>query len=332
MRLLIVQTGFLGDAVLATAMLRSLASARPDVEAGLLVRAGFDDILRGHSALHALHTLDKGSRGGMRNLVGELREAAYDVALLPHRSLRSALLARRAGIGRRIGFRQSDAPWLLTDRVEYLISRHETDRNAALLERAGIATSEGERMPWLVPAPAAIDAIRERLKDDPRRLIVLAPGSVWETKRWGVEGYVALARELRAQGCRVVLVGSRGERDVCEKIAEMVGLSTWSMLCGVLTLAELVALISMAERVVTNDSAPLHIAESVGTPVTAIFGPTVPEFGFGPRAAHSSLVDAGELPCRPCGIHGSRRCPIGTHECMTSIGAAEVLATFGRGG
>jgi heptosyltransferase-2 len=268
----------------------------------------------------------------MRNLVGELREAAYDVALLPHRSLRSALLARRAGIGRRIGFRQSDAPWLLTDRVEYLISRHETDRNAALLERAGIATSEGERMPWLVPAPAAIDAIRERLKDDPRRLIVLAPGSVWETKRWGVEGYVALARELRAQGCRVVLVGSRGERDVCEKIAEMVGLSTWSMLCGVLTLAELVALISMAERVVTNDSAPLHIAESVGTPVTAIFGPTVPEFGFGPRAAHSSLVDAGELPCRPCGIHGSRRCPIGTHECMTSIGAAEVLATFGRGG
>ena len=88
---------------------------------------------------------------------------------------------------------------------------------------------------------------------------------------------------LREEGCRVVLAGSGGERKLCEQIAEMAGLSTWSMLCGVLTLAELVALISMAERVVTNDSAPLHIAESLGTPVTSIFGPTVPEFGFGPR-------------------------------------------------
>ena len=129
----------------------------------------------------------------------------------------------------------------------------------------------------------------------------------------------------------MVLAGSGGERKLCEQIAEMAGLSTWSMLCGVLTLAELVALISMAERVVTNDSAPLHIAESLGTPVTSIFGPTVPEFGFGPRAPRSAVVERGGLDCRPCRIHGSRRCPIGTHECMRSIGVEEVLATFGRG-
>ena len=331
MNLLIVQTGFLGDAVLATGLLRAIASARPDVRVGMVVRAGFDEILRGHPALHALHALDKGSRDGMAALAEELREAAYDVALLPHRSLRSALLARRAGIRRRIGFRQSDAPWLLTERVAYLISLHETDRNATLLERAGIVGDPAERMPWLVPAPAAIDAIRERLKDDPRRLVVLAPGSVWETKRWSAEGYAAVARALREEGCRVVLAGSGGERKLCEQIAEMAGLSTWSMLCGVLTLAELVALISMAERVVTNDSAPLHIAESLGTPVTSIFGPTVPEFGFGPRAPRSAVVERGGLDCRPCRIHGSRRCPIGTHECIRSIGVEEVLATFGRG-
>ncbi len=328
MKLLIVQTGFLGDAVLASGMLRAIAAATADAEVGMLVRSGFEGIFHRHPALHRLHTLDKRRPGGAGELSGELRDAGYDVALLPHRSFRSALIVRRAGIPRRIGFRQSDAAWLLTDRVEYLIARHETDRNALLLDRAGIATDPGDRLPWLFPDPVASGAVDDRLGADPRPIVALAPGSVWETKRWTPEGYAALAGELLGMGRRVVLIGSNGELDICRRIASLAKLPEEDLLCGALSLPELVALIALAERVVTNDSAPLHIAESVGTPVTAVFGPTVPEFGFGPRRAGSSVVGRDDLSCRPCRIHGSRRCPIGTHECMTSITAADLLKTF----
>jgi heptosyltransferase-2 len=96
---------------------------------------------------------------------------------------------------------------------------------------------------------------------------------------------------------------------------------------GEMSLGEMVSLCADAARVVSNDSAALHIAEAVGTPVTAVFGPTVPEFGFAPVLPGSRVLGV-PLPCRPCRIHGGPSCPIGTHECMRSIGAADVLETI----
>lgn len=329
-RVVIVQSGFLGDAVLASGMLRAIDGAARGIEVGLVVRSEFADLFGGHPALRRVHRLDKRRRGGTAELIAELREYGYDTALVPHRSFRSAAAVWRAGIGRRIGFRQSDAPWLLTERVDYDIALHETARNARLLAQIGIEPGGDDRRPWLIPDAGALVAVRERLhrgaSHDQAPIVVMAPGSVWPTKRWTAEGYAGAARELSARGYYVLLAGSPAERELCETIAERASLEHGRVLCGELSLRELVALIAMAGRVVTNDSAPLHLAESVGTPVTAIFGPTVPEFGFGPQAGRSSVIQVEGLPCRPCRIHGSRRCPIGTHVCMTSITAERVVA------
>ncbi|MDW7996408.1 MAG: glycosyltransferase family 9 protein, partial [Bacteroidota bacterium] len=111
------------------------------------------------------------------------------------------------------------------------------------------------------------------------------------------------------------------EVGLCASIAERSGALS---LCGELSIAELLLLFRRARCVVGNDSAPIHLAELVGTPVVAIFGPTVPEFGFAPRLPRSRLI-ARQLPCRPCSVHGGRRCPIGTHECMESISPLEVM-------
>jgi heptosyltransferase-2 len=123
----------------------------------------------------------------------------------------------------------------------------------------------------------------------------------------------------------VVLSGAESEREICRRIAGDAGLPEDDVVAGELSLPEVLALISLAGRVVTNDSAPLHLAESVGTPVTALFGPTVPEFGFAPRGPASGVVELQGLPCRPCGIHGAVGCPIGTHACMVGIGVDRVL-------
>ncbi len=327
-RLLVVQSGFLGDAVLASGMVRGLAAAVPEAEIGLAVRAEFAELFHGYPGLWRLHGFDKRSREGTASLIAELRDAGYGTALLAHRSFRSAYIARRAGIPRRVGFRQSDAAWLLTDKVEYIIAAHETDRNASLLERIGIKVAAGNRRARLFPDAEELAAIQERC-GGMGEIVVMAPGSVWPTKRWTTEGYADVARRLRAKGYRVLLIGSRGERDLCLAIAAQGGLAPSEVLCGDLTLRETLALITIACRVLANDSAPLHLAESVGTPVTAMFGPTVPEFGFGPVAGHSAVIELGGLPCRPCGIHGAERCPIGTHECMTGISVADVLASVG---
>jgi heptosyltransferase-2 len=314
-KVVIVQSGFLGDAVLASGMLRMIASAHPAWEIGFLVRAEYASLFERHPALSRLHRFEKKRKGGMEEMTVELRDAGYDAALLPHRSARSAMLVRRAGIRRRIGFRQSDAPWLLTDRVEYRIALHETDRNASLLGRLGVESAVADRLPWLVPPLDAVASMRDRF-DDGRPIVLLAPGSVWATKRWRESGYAGVAESLRREGKHVILIGSSGERELCDRIAMAAGMGEEDIACGILALPEVLALISIARRVITNDSAPLHLAESVATPVTAIFGPTVPEFGFGPLRPHSNVVERRDLPCRPCGIHGSERCPIGTHECM----------------
>jgi heptosyltransferase-2 len=98
--------------------------------------------------------------------------------------------------------------------------------------------------------------------------------------------------------------------------------------CSKLTLRQSAALIGRAALVVTNDSAPLHLATAMGTPVVAVFGPTVPEFGFGPlRAGDVSLGIAG-LQCRPCSAHGPPACPLSHHRCMRELTVEAVLAAI----
>lgn len=320
---LIVQSGFLGDAVLASGMLRAIAAVQPEMPVGMVVRAEFAELFAGHPGLAHLHPFDKKDRRGAIPLVEMLKEIGYGMAFLPHRSYRSAIIARNAGIARRIGFRQGEGAALLTDRVEYEIARHETGRNGMLLERGGIGTTADSRRPWLAPAQSMMERMRAAHGNDP---IVVAPGSVWATKRWLGSGYADLARRLVVEGRCVLLVGGPSEQECCAAIAAEAGLPPEANLAGKLSLTQLLALIAAACLVVTNDSAPLHLAESVGTPVTAVFGPTVPEFGFGPLSDASSVVQIEGLLCRPCRIHGSEACPIGTHECMTGISADQVLA------
>lgn len=320
-RLLIIQTGFLGDAVLATGLLRVLVT-RTDIHVGMVVRAAYAELLEHHPALRWLHPFQKQTKGGFAQVLKSIKNVQYDIALIPHRSARSALLAWRAGVPRRIGFRQSELPWLLTDIVEYQIAQHETDRNAALLERAGITATL--RNPWL--KPSSQDAIPMlQYATDSTPLILIAPGSVWQTKRWSSQGYASVARQLTERGAAVKLIGSESERGLCQQIATEAGLPDTHNLAGKLTLRQLATLIAIAAHVVANDSAPVHLAESLGIPVTAIFGPTVPEFGFAPKGEGGRVVESGSLPCRPCDIHGPSRCPVGTHQCMTDITPQMVL-------
>ncbi|HEU5219801.1 MAG TPA: lipopolysaccharide heptosyltransferase II [Gemmatimonadales bacterium] len=317
-RVLVVQTAFLGDVVLTTGLLNELAERSGPVD--LVTTPAAHELVATHPAVHHAWTYDKrgADRGvaGLFRLAGALRRKRYQSAYLPHRSLRTAMLARLAGIPERIGFAGGPGSWSYTRRIERPGSGHEAERILALAE----------------PLPGARARVTLGLTEDDARqadewlaarniapgFIALAPGSIWGTKRW--PGYGELAATLDQP---VVIVGGPEDRPLAESVAA--GRPRVHIAAGELSLPAASALIARAGVLVTNDSAPLHLASAVGTPVVALFGPTIPAFGFGPRGERDRIVEHGSMPCRPCSSHGPMVCPLGHHRCLREIGIERVM-------
>jgi heptosyltransferase-2 len=271
-------------------------------------------LLETHPAVRQVIPYDK--RGtdqgwsGIRRLGKRLKTEGYSCAYLPHRSLRSAALALLAGIPARTGFR---GRWSFLYTVARLKppSGHESDRLLALADEA-----PGAYPPQLRPS-VGDERVADALVAGAETFIALAPGSIWGSKRWPYYG--ELAAKLAAH-VTIVIVGGKDDAETGDAIVRAVGPTGRRAVnaCGKLTLRQSAALIGRAAVLVTNDSAPLHLATAMGTPIVALFGPTVSEFGFGPmRAADVAL--GVELECRPCSPHGPRQCPLEHHRCMRDL-------------
>jgi heptosyltransferase II len=316
---LVIQTSFLGDTVLTTPLLAQLANRGP---VDVVTTPASAALLANHPAVRAVIVYDKrgGDRGirGLLRLARRLRASRYDVALLAQGSWRSAVLALLAGIPSRIGFTSSTGRWLYTKRVPYRDDLHHAARLLMLARPNGREPLPEELRPTLAPGDAersAVDALLAQHAVQPGQpLVALAPGSVWATKRWPY--YPELAR-LLASRARLVVIGSGADAPFAQAIlaAEPSAIDA----TGRLSLLASAELIGRCGVVVTNDSAPLHLASAMGTPTVAIFGPTVPGFGFGPLSPRASVVGRDTLPCRPCDRHGPQRCPLGHHRCMRDI-------------
>ena len=329
---LVLQTAFAGDVVLTLPLMQLLRERFPEAEITAVTIPGAIELVAGHPAVTRALPYDKrGSDRGIRGLLrmaARLRAVGCDAALIPHRSLRSALLAYAARIPVRIGFDTSAGRFLFTELVRYVPSDHEIARNLALAGPLGLDAG-GMVLPRLYPSPAdlrSVDAfVRERCGGAGRARIAVAPGSVWATKRWPEEEFAALIRLLVERDFTVVLVGGAGDRGLCARLAGAAGNGAVADAAGRFSLTGSAALIGRCRALVSNDSAPVHLAVAMGVPVVAVFGPTVPRFGFAPAGPRDVVVEVEGLECRPCSIHGGNRCPIGTFDCMKRIAAGRVL-------
>lgn len=332
-RILVIQTAFLGDVILTLPLLQQLKEFFADSEIDIVVVPRAADICRNHPAVHEIISYDKRGAGkgvkGIWRLGGLLRNKRYDLAVVPHRSLRSAILAFLARAPMRIGFTRSAGFLLFTKRVRYEKDEHEIERNLSLLSGIGIEEL-GRVLPHMYPGEEDVAFVSAFLKDrgiDPQvPMIAIAPGTIWNTKRWLKERFAELSITLNSEGYQVLLIGGREDIGLCREIVDLAGSDKTHSTAGELLLLQSAEAIRRCGVMISNDSAPMHIAVAMGTPVVAIFGATVPAFGFAPYGPHDMVVETRGLRCRPCSIHGGEQCPIKTFECMKDISADKVLA------
>ena len=317
--MLLIQTAFIGDTVFTSALAASVRRRFPEGQLDLCTAPRGADVARAMPGVGHVHVYDKrradSGLSGLRRLASRLRTRQYQLAILPHRSPRTALLARLAGIPERVGFAGAPGSLFYTARVPSSATgflAQEADLARALGGEPG-AMQLAPRPEWLAGAHAAL------CEGKGDRFAALCLGSEWETKVWPTEHTAQLARYLHSRGLRPVLIGGPREKELAKKLSGIGGaIDTTGN-----TIGEALAILSLSALCVGGDTGLVHAARALGIPTVALFGPTSPlVHEFAPRQLPLSL----HLACSPCSAHGQHACPLGHHRCLRDLEPSRVAS------
>lgn len=309
--MLIIQTAFIGDVVLATPLIEVLADEFPDAQIDFLLRKGNENLLADNPRLNQVLIWDKKVQKtkNLLKILRGIRKERYDLLINLQRFASTGLITMLSKAKMKVGFSKNPFSFSFDTRVDHRIGdgTHEVQRNLRLVEKWVV---DKEAKPKLYLSQETMTSV-QTFKNKP--YITLAPTSVWFTKQLPKENWIAFLKELRFDG-EVYLLGGPDDHEACEQIIAEGGRG--ENLCGKLSLLESAALMKDAKMNYVNDSAPMHFASAVNAPTCAVFCSTLPAFGFGPLADNAHVIEIeSELNCRPCGLHGKKACPEGHFKC-----------------
>jgi len=326
LRFLIIQTAFIGDVVLATGILEKLHAYFPDARIDFMVRKGNEGLLKDHPFLNELLIWDK-KAGKMKNLfklLKYIRSRQYDKVINVQRFAATGILTAFSNAKEKIGYDKNPLSAFFTVKVPHVISNesnpiHEIDRCNELIKQF---TDEKVFKPKLHPSQKNIEAV-SKYKQLP--YICIAPASVWFTKQYPVQKWIAFIQQLNIR-YTVYLLGAPTDTPLADTIIQSCPGKNVTNLCGKINFLESAALMKDAVMNYVNDSAPMHFASSVNAPVAAVYCSTIPAFGFGPLSDTQFIIEVEEkLGCRPCGLHGHKACPQGHFKCALDIREQQLL-------
>ena len=323
-RMLIIQTASIGDVILSTPVAEKLHAFYPSARLDMLIKKGNESLFTRHPFLHRILIWDKssGKYKNLRNLIREIRSSNYDLVVNLQRFASTGMITALSGAGVTAGFNKNPFSNFFTIRGRHRIGGegiHEVDRNLSLIEKLTDDSSFPVRL-----YPTAEDMARTS-QFKTKAYITISPASLWFTKQFPVEKWVAFVRGADPS-LHIYFLGSGNDREMCDEIIKISGHKNSLNLAGKLGLLESAALMRDAQMNFMNDSAPLHLASAVNARTTAVFCSTVGSFGFGPLAEDAVIVETEEhLDCRPCGLHGHRECPEGHFKCALTIDETRLL-------
>ncbi|MCD6112401.1 MAG: lipopolysaccharide heptosyltransferase II [Bacteroidales bacterium] len=321
-KIIIVQTAFLGDVILITPLIKGLKQIFPVSDIDVLVIPQSKGILDNNPDINNIYYFDKRKNKlkAFIKTLKQIKQNKYNLAILPHSSFTTAMLTFFANIPERIGFDRGTAAKFLTKKTPFRHDVRRIEKNLDLLKF--FSDKKFDIQTELFPDKETKKQADELLKNfNKDKTIAIAPGSVWDTKRWPEKYYKELSDKLVENGFNLVYIGSKQEQDLCEKIAPK---NKTLILAGKASILLSAAIIEKCNLMICNDSGALHIANAVKTDVFAFFGPTVKSFGYSPFRKNDYVFEK-DLDCRPCGNHGHKKCPLTHHNCMKMILPDEVL-------
>jgi heptosyltransferase-1 len=358
-RILLIKPSALGDVVHTLPVLVKLRARYPQAQIDWLITPENAEVVRYHPALSnvVLFARRDFSKRGRRwraflsffDLLKQIRSAKYELIVDMHGQVRSAFFALISGARVRIGF---DRPVKrgLTVSAEHDLKNIPSHGWRGAREGSWVAYTHRIPIPtldvhaidrylWIAPllglddnppdltihlSPEATNKVNRLLEEQgvatSKPLVVLVPGTIWETKHWTIEGFAGVARQFLQDGFAVALAGTTRDQQRCRQIAAAA--PGTCDLSGKTTPADLAALIRRAEVAVTNDSGSMHVAASLGKPMVSVFGPTNPVH-IGPYERPESVLRV-DLPCSPCNYRRLSQCPF-DHACMKQVTSAMVV-------
>ena len=319
-KVLIIQTAFIGDVILATPLIETIKVNYPNCQIDFLIKKGNEELVNNHPLISNVFLFDKTQKShSLLDNIRKIRREKYDFVFNLQRFVSSGLIAGFSAGKKIIGFKKNPMSFLFDKRFEHQISngQHEVDRNLSVIQAQCKLLI---RRPKLYPNKADFEKVDE-LAETP--FICIAPASVWKTKQAPIEKWIEIIRHAASE-YRIYLVGASSDYALCEEIIQKSQCIELNNLCGKLKLMETAALFSKAQHVFVNDSGPLHIASAMNTPVTALFCSTSPKFGFGPLSDKNEVIEVMNLACRPCGLHGKNTCPKGHFDCGNKLDVSKI--------
>ncbi|MGE5439773.1 MAG: glycosyltransferase family 9 protein [Bacteroidota bacterium] len=337
-KILVIQTAFIGDAILTLPMLKKLKDIYPDSTIDVVTTPQASGIFRANPYTYKVYSYDKKGKDrsfiSLLRFAGKIKSEGYTRIYSPHRSFRTSMLVLLSGVRETYGFSNASLRQVYKNIVPYNSSHHEVQRNLELLER-GSLTSDWRILPEVVAETEEKKKVTEFMAEVTRsiaqngaaagvksasgvKFAAVAPGSVWMTKRFPKERFIEVINYLISCSYTVLLIGGKEDQEYSSGIASMFDGSVIST-AGQFSIIETIEILRQCKVLVSNDSAPTHFGMCADIPVLTIYCSTVAAFGFYPYNSKSKYVSYDDLSCKPCGIHGRTQCPLKTFDCAYKL-------------
>lgn len=322
-KILFIQTAFPGDAILVLPALEQLKNLFPNCSIDVLCIPATKEIFSASPFVNQAIIIDKkGKHKGFISsykFVKQLKQNNYTRIYSSHRSLRTSLIILLLEVRETFGFDNSVLMHIYKNLIPYKLEKHEVQRNLDLI---GFEYDDKNWriIPQIVPGSQAVEKIKSFISQNYLidGFIAIAPGSVWNTKKYPSDYFEIIIKHFADRKIGVVLIGGENDKTICDIIASKFNNYVYNA-AGNFSIVESIELLKSAKLLFSNDSAPTHMGMCADIKVLTIYCSTVPDFGFYPYNIKSEFISFSDLKCKPCGIHGYEVCPITTFECAMKL-------------
>jgi len=331
-RILVIRLSSLGDIILTTPVLDALKENYGNSEISFLTKQQYQGLLESDPRIDSViyfepEGKDKGVSGLLR-LTGSLKREKFDLIVDLHSNLRSFLIRLLVRAGKKVHYHKKLIPRFLMVRFKRWRVNPVSTIDNYLKSLGEIGIRAWSRIPRLYSKKESeiwaesFFVENGLLKDE--ILVGIAPGAKWETKRWDLDKFSSVAKNLSQDlPAKILLVGDEKDQKFIIEIEDQIG-KEGTIKAVNFPLNRLIPLVERCGLFISNDSGLMHLASSLGVPTIGIFGPTSPGLGFSPSGLEDKVFWEG-IDCSPCSLHGEKECIKESRYCMDNIKPEKII-------